>query len=350
MISPRNPMKDQVAIVASSTTGFTAKNTSRSPGSYAVDAAIEAITAAGLRREDIDGVCGSIPDAVYMQSTLGLPTVTWYANPVVPFVNQLSAAAAAVHSGLCEVALVYHVAYRMAWNTLSALKDPFRRGMVLAGDGAAAPPESVAGGIGYTAWASRYMHEYGVPKEHFGYVAINDRSNALRNPGAAMRSPMTMDDYLSARMIRWPLCLLDMDVPVDGADAFIVTTSERARDLTDAPVLINAMSLGMVEKNVEDQQESLRHNGQHVVVEALKARGDFWIDDVDVYFPYDGFTAITLNWIENAGWCGPGEAGRFLRGALGQRDRSHPDRWADPLEPARRGVVRRCDTGLGPRT
>ncbi len=109
-----------------------------------------------------------------------------------------------------------------------------------------------------------------------------------------MRSPMTMEDYLSARMIRWPLCLLDMDVPVDGADAFIVTTSERARDLTDAPVLINAMSLGMVEKNVEDQQESLRHNGQHVVVDALKAKGDFWIDDVDVYFPYDGFTAITL--------------------------------------------------------
>jgi acetyl-CoA acetyltransferase len=312
MISSRNPMKDQVAIVAASTTGFTPKNTSRSPGSYAVEASIDVIRAAGLSAADIDGVCGSIPDAVYLQSALGLPTVTWYANPVVPFVNQLSAAASAVYSGLCEVALVYHVAYRMAWNTLSALKDPFRRGMVLAGDGSAAPPESVAGGIGYTAWASRYMHEYNVPKEHFGYIAINDRSNAARNPAAAMRAPLTMEDYLSARMIRWPLCLLDMDVPVDGADALIITTAERARDLTDHPVMINAMSLGMVEKNAEDQQESLRRNGQHVVVDALKARGDFWIDDVDVYFPYDGFTAITLNWIENAGWCAPGEAGHFI--------------------------------------
>jgi acetyl-CoA acetyltransferase len=61
------------------------------------------------------------------------------------------------------------------------------------------------------------MYEYGVPKEHFGYVAINDRTNAARNPAAAMREPITMDDYLTARMIRWPLCLLDMDVPVDGA-------------------------------------------------------------------------------------------------------------------------------------
>ena len=50
-------------------------------------------------------------------------------------------------------------------------------------------------------------------------------------------SPMTMEDYLSARMIRWPLCLLDMDVPVDGADAFVVTTAERARDLPLPPVL-----------------------------------------------------------------------------------------------------------------
>ena len=49
-----------------------------------------------------------------------------------------------------------------------------------------------------------------------------------------------------------------------------------------------------------------------MVVDTLKRKGDFWIDDVDVYFPYDGFTPITLNWIENAGWCKPGEAGDFL--------------------------------------
>jgi acetyl-CoA acetyltransferase len=114
-------------------------------------------------------------------------------------------------------------------------------------------------------------------------------------------------------MIRDPLCLYDMDVAVDGADAFIVTTTERARDLPLTPVLINAAVLGQVSPNEEDQTTGLRANGQHVVIDTLKAKGDFWIDDVDVYFPYDGFTPIALNWIENAGWCGPGEAGDFLR-------------------------------------
>jgi acetyl-CoA acetyltransferase len=157
------------------------------------------------------------------------------------------------------------------------------------------------------------MHEFGVPKEHFGYVAINDRTNAAANPAAAMREPITMDDYLSARMIRWPLCILDMDVAVDGADAFVITTAERARDLPHPPVLVNAVATGMVDKNEEDQSPSLRRHGQHVTVDALRQKGDFWIDDIDVYFPYDGFTIITLNWFENVGFCKPGEAGAFLR-------------------------------------
>ena len=170
----------------------------------------------------------------------------------------------------------------------------------------------MAAAVGYTAWASRYIHEFGVPREHFGYVAINDRSNAARNPAAALREPITMDDYLAARMIRWPLCLLDMDVPVDGADAFVITTAERARDLPLPPVLINAAALGTIDRNEEDQTPGLHRHGQHVVVEALRAKSDFWIDGVDVYFPYDGFSIITLSWIENAGFCEPGEAGEFI--------------------------------------
>jgi acetyl-CoA acetyltransferase len=306
-------LKDQVAIAGASTTGFAAHNLERSQTSLAAEACIDVIRKCGLTAADVDGLCGSWPNVEIMQSTLGLPAITWSGNPVIPMVDHIATAAAAVHSGLCNVALVYHGAYRMAWNTASSLKDPFRR---IATPGLTDPhpgPESVAGAVGYTAWASRYMHEYGVMHEDFGLVAINSRTNAARNPAAAKRDPMTMDDYLGSRMIRWPLRLLDMDVPVDGGDAFIITTAERARDLPLPPVLINAAVLGQVAHNEEDQTVSLRHHGQHVVIDTLKRKGDFWIDDIDVYFPYDGFTPIALNWIDNAGWCKPGEAGDFLR-------------------------------------
>lgn len=312
MISNRNPMKDRVAFAGAATTGFVAHNAGRSQASLAAEACIKVLRECGLTGTDVDGICGSSPSAPAVQSMLGIPEVTWFANPMIPFVNQVAAAASAVHSGLCDVVLAYHAAYRLPWNTLSSLKDPFRRTGSLGPAVANPGPETIAGGVGYTAWASRYIHEYGVPKEHFGLVAINDRSNAARNPGAALREPITMDDYLGARMIRWPLCLLDMDVPVDGADAFVITTAERARDLPLTPVLINAAALGTIDRNEEDQIPGLHRHGQHVVVEALKAKSDFWIDDVDVYFPYDGFTIITLAWLENAGFCGPGEAGEFL--------------------------------------
>ena len=309
----RHPMKDRVAIAAASTTGFVAQNLDRSHASLAAEACIDAIRACGLTREDIDGLCGSWPSASVMQSTLGIPEITWSGNPVIPLVDHVATAAAAVHAGLCEVVLVYHAAYRAAWNTAAALKDPFRR---IATPGLSDPqpgPETMAASVGYAGWASRYMYEYGLAREDFGVVAINSRSNAARNPAAAMRGPMTMTDYLGARMLREPLCLYDMDISVDGADAFIVTTAERARDLALPPVLINAAVLGQVRHNEEDQTVSLRNHGQQVVINTLKAKGDFWIDDIDVYFPYDGFTPITLNWIDNAGWCKPGEAAAFLR-------------------------------------
>jgi acetyl-CoA acetyltransferase len=92
----------------------------------------------------------------------------------------------------------------------------------------------------------------------------------------------------------------------------VITTTERARDLRLPPVLIHAASLGMIDKNEEDQTPGLQRHGQHVVIEALRRRSDFWLDGVDVYFPYDGFTIIALSWIENAGFCKPGEAGAFI--------------------------------------
>jgi acetyl-CoA acetyltransferase len=315
----RNPLRDRVAIAAAATTGFQPRNTGRSQASYVAQACKSVLAQCGLTPRDIDGLCGSLPGAPAVQSMLGIPEVTWFANPAIPFGNHLAAAASAVCSGLCEVVLAYHGAYRMPWNTGSALRDPFRRPASY-GSGVNGPPEAVTGSVGYTAWASRYLHEYGAARTSLGYVAVNGRANALANPGAAMREPMTMADYLSARMIRSPLCLYDMDVPVDGADAFVITTAERARDLPLPPVLVNAVSLGMIARNEEEQSPSLREHGQHVALAALRARSDFWIDDIDLFLPYDGFTVIALNWLENAGFCEPGEAGAFIQDNWVPRD------------------------------
>jgi len=216
----------------------------------------------------------------------------------------------AVFSGACDTVLLYFAFQRLPWNSRSAARDPFRRHFQM---GVMPAPEAPNPSAAYAAWASRYIHEYDAKREDFGRVALNMRANAARNPLAGMKAPLSMDSYLQARMIREPLCMLDMDVPVDGADAFVLTTTERAREFSKNPVVIHAATAGMVGKNDEDQLPDLRRHGQHVVVEALKERSEFWIDDVDVFFPYDGFSIITLGWIENVGYCKPGGAGRFMQ-------------------------------------
>jgi acetyl-CoA acetyltransferase len=191
----RQPAKDRVAIASAASTGFRAENTDRSQLSYVADASIAALRAAGLSRTDVDGIVGS-PDvtATQLQRTIGIPAVTFFANPPIPFINQLSVAAAAIHSGQCEVVLAYHAAYRLPWNTGSAVQDPFRRP---APTTPTPPPEATLGALGYAAWASRYLHEFGADREALGLVAINARSNAARNPVAAMRKPLTMQEYLA---------------------------------------------------------------------------------------------------------------------------------------------------------
>ena len=228
----RNPMKDQIAIVGVATTPYARDLGGRSGQSIAVEACKNAILDAGLQAGDVDGICGSTRiqgvTAWRMQHALGLPRVTWWGDVSVPFPLNLAAAAHAVFSGTCDTALVYHATYRYPGISQSASNDPFRVRSVMGSDSVDGGTTSIGiAGLRHGAWMQRYMHEYGAKREHFGLVSVNNRTNASMNEHAVLRHPITMDDYLSARMVHDPKCLLDADLPIDGGDAFVVTTAER---------------------------------------------------------------------------------------------------------------------------
>jgi acetyl-CoA acetyltransferase len=311
--SERYPIKDQTAIVGLGGTPYV-RDAGRSAMAMVLDACIEAIRDAGLTASDVDGICGSpIAQPYAVQGALGIPEVTWFCNPTIPFQHQIIEAVHAVHAGTCSTVLCYHGTYRAGGTSRSAAADPFRARSGPGMNVLSSTPDTLFGPVGYAAWASRYLHEYGVGREVLGMVAINDRSNAARNPHAAMRAPLTMDEYLAARMIREPLSILDMDVPVDGADAFIVTTADRAADLPRRPVLVHVAVMGQAGVPYEDQTVDLHHTGQQIAVDRLWRWSDVGLDAVDVFFPYDGFSIITARWFETVGYCGDGEAlGFFL--------------------------------------
>lgn len=320
-ITGRNPARDQVAIVGLGRSPYSRTRDDCTPGSLVLEAATAAVRDAGLSASDIDGICGSTVSAQWVQAALGIQAVGWFANPPPVIGNQLVTAVGAVFSGLCDVALVYHHAYRLPFASRSAAADPLRR-RATAGNGDPRSwwgtghnevgANSMWGAPAYAAWADRYLHDYGYERDTFGLIAINSRTNAAANPNAVYRERLTMADYLEGRMVRDPLCVYDMDIPIDGADAFIVTTIDQARDLPTAPVVIHAATLGHTDFGSEEQMRDLEHSGQVVVTERLWAKSELTLADVDVFYPYEGFSNIAVTWFENVGYCGRGEGGSFV--------------------------------------
>jgi acetyl-CoA acetyltransferase len=161
-------------------------------------------------------------------------------------------------------------------------------------------------------YAMRYLHETGATREQLAWIPVTQRSHAGLNPDAVYRDPLTVEDYLGARMISTPLCLYDCDVPVDGATAIVVSAADTAADLR-APVRIEAMA-GVVDGRPSwEQWEDMIRVG-HATGRAMWGRTDLRPADVDVAQLYDGFAIEVVWWLEAMGFCGVGEAADFVDG------------------------------------
>jgi acetyl-CoA acetyltransferase len=160
--------------------------------------------------------------------------------------------------------------------------------------------------------AQRYMHDFGLTREHLGRIAINARTNAGRNPDAVYREPMTMDDYLGARMISEPLCLYDCDVPCDGATAVIVSRRDAANGLPRHPLTVESVGPGMFERATWDQRADITTMAAHDSAASLWEHTALTPADVDMAQLYDGFSFLTVMWLEALGFCDHGKVGEFL--------------------------------------
>lgn len=323
-MSFRNPAKDKVAIVGAGRSDYSRNlDSTDTPGTTTLRACLRAIEDAGIAPGDVDGVCGSMVNSQYVQEALGLGELTWFANPELVFGNQLIAAINAIYSGAASTVLVYHTTHTLPFQSRKAAADPLRqraaslesrtsyRGFYGTGH-LDSEPFGMAGPTPYAAWASRYFHQYQVDRDALAKVVINAHTNGLANPQAVMRKPLTPAEYRSQRMIRQPLGIYDMDIVVDGSDAFILTTRERAGDMKKKPVLVHTGTLGRAARSTDIGTLDLESTGQSVVARRLRESSDIDITSTDLVYLYDGFSVIVLFWLENLGFCGRGRAPAFL--------------------------------------
>ncbi|HEY7053669.1 MAG TPA: OB-fold domain-containing protein [Mycobacterium sp.] len=294
----------------------------RAPLSLTVDACERAIADAGLTMDDIDGLSTypggggfgpfSEGGVTALESALGIRPV-WHNGGIETFGpgGSVIAAMLAVAGGLARHVLCFRTLWEATFNELmmqGKIAPMSRTDSWFLPFGAVSAAHTLAQN------AQRHFHRYGTTRETLGWIALNQRANAALNPTAIYRKPMTMADYLDARMITTPFGLYDCDVPCDGAVAVIVSHVDAARDMAQPPVLVEAVGTQIIER-LDWDQSTLTHEPQSLGQAAhMWTRTSLRPSDVDVAELYDGFTINCLSWIEALGFCGIGEAKDFLDG------------------------------------
>ena len=295
----------------------------RSALGLTIDAVREAIADAGLTLDQIDGVAtypgkmqaflGFSPiSSDDLIETLGL-TTRWHigAAEATAQLGAIAEAALAVRAGLARHVICFRTVYEAAAISRPDEFPPLERRSGVTGNSQWVSPFGAFSAANWTAqFATRHMKRYGLTREQLAQVALNDHANAAINPRAIVKKPLTIDEYMAARIISTPFCLYDCDRFTDCSTVVIVSAGDALSEVKTKPVRV-AASAGSVERYSWDQAEwaSAYPTGRD-----LWKNTDYTVKDVDTVQLYDGFAFQPITWLEGLGFCSIGEGGQFLEG------------------------------------
>jgi acetyl-CoA C-acetyltransferase len=158
-----------------------------------------------------------------------------------------------------------------------------------------------------------YVNKYGISQEQAAKIVVKNRMYALDNPYAHLQKKISIDDVLNSKMMACPLKELDLPPFSDGAVAMLLTSEERARELTDTPVWLKGFG------SCTDAYYLGHRNMTDLVALELAAKEAYKmasiknpLNEIDVFEVYDAFTYHELMICEALGLCPKGEGGKFI--------------------------------------
>jgi acetyl-CoA acetyltransferase len=293
------------------------KNSGRTESALACEAIRAAVADAGIPIAEVDGIVRYNMDntpEIELVSALGIKNLSYFSE-----VGYGGSGHCAVvgHAAMAVIARQANVV--VAFRALNE-RSGRRYGISAAGGQAVnvsafeEPFGMLVAAHRYGMLARRHMIQYGTTSRQFGHVAVAMRAHAQRNPAAMMFGrPMTIEDHQESRLICDPLRLYDCCLETDGAAAVVITRSEEARSLRQAPVYIKAFAQatgpdphGVVFRPHMADSEAIYASKD------LYRRAGVTPSDIDTAQIYDHFSPFVIMALEAFGLCGIGEGGPFV--------------------------------------
>lgn len=179
----------------------------------------------------------------------------------------------------------------------------------------------------YAQCASRYMHEYGITSEQLARVCVENRRWALDHPHAAMqkRGPITVDDVLNSKMIASPLRMLECATWFPGGigSAAIVTRADLVKRSPSKPIYIAGFGQHSTHEWIGERMgfwgtepcvdaPNLVRTGASVAAKQAYTMAGLAPKDVNIAETSAPFSFLNVLILEELGFCGIGEGGRFV--------------------------------------
>ena len=280
-------------------------------------AAARAVADAGLRMSDIDGLCTcsasatmwAMPVAEYLGIRPSFIDSTMLGGS--SFVAHLLPAIQALMAGECNAMLVCYGSTQRTGAVNRAEVGKMRQ--VLDPQPYETPYEPLQPISAYALAAGRHMAQYGTTREQLAEVAVAARAWARLNPEAYSRDPLSIQDVLDARMVCDPLTVRDCCLLTDGAGAFVLVRSDRARHLPHPPAYVLGNATAVWHRQISSMEDLTVTAATESGPRALRMAG-LSPQDVNLLCLYDAFTINTILFLEDLGFCPKGEGGRFVSG------------------------------------
>jgi acetyl-CoA acetyltransferase len=297
-------------------------------GALTLETSLRAIEDAGLDKHQIDGFTASslLPTSGGQAIVDGMSTVssTWLIEHlgVEPrfasgfqgggqLPGAVILAAHAIAAGAADYVLVHRAMFNPGGRyNENAMTEAAGAAQWTAPQGFWGPVSNVA--LPY----QEYVQRYGATREDMAAVVVEARKNGAELPWSYWYGrPITVDDYLDARMVADPISVLDCDIPVTGVGVFVLTGADRAADLPHRPVYIAGFAQGHPSGPNHQAHWTLDEimDGGAATVRRLWESSGLGRDDIDIPQLYDGFSPLIYFWLEALGYCPRGEAHQFVR-------------------------------------